>query len=239
MAIKGKSKPKGGAKSVTRGPKPAYVPVRKPLFQRRSFWLSVLGLVIVASVAGIWYGVAKQRTADREEELAAARRDAATEYQQQVEPILATVGQPLPPSGFEVFPELSAQVSAFLDGSVGPSELDATASAVAKGARGAAADLEKVDAVGIVAGKGFNRTFPLYVLNSQDQMSRGLRLFEQAARVARAAAATEGEAATELAERASEIADIAAAEFAAGYRDYTEARFRAGIYQPTPTLPSP
>ena len=239
MAIKGKSKPKGGAKTVTRGPKPAYVPVRKPLLQRRSFWLSVLAILVVASVAGVWYGIAKQRTADREEEVAAARRDAATEYQQQVEPILATVGQPLPPSGFEAFPELSAQVSAFLDGSVEPSELDATASAVARGARRAAADVEGIDAVGIVAGKGFSETFVLYVLNAQDRMRLGLRLFEQAARVEQAAAATEGEAATELAERASELVDIAAAEFATGYQDYTEARFRAGIYQPTPTLPSP
>ncbi len=239
MAIKGKSKPKGGAKTVTRGPKPAYVPVRKPLLQRRSLWLSLLVVVIVASIAGIWYGIAKQRTADREEELAAARRDAATEYQRQVERVLAAVGQPLPPSGFQVFPEFSGQVSAFVDGTVEASELESSASSIARAARRAGADLEGIDAVGIVAGKGFDETFVLYVLNSQSRMGRALELYGQAARVARTAAAADGQTATELAERATELADLAAAEFAEGYQDYTEARFRAGIYQPTPTLPSP
>ncbi len=32
---------------------------------------------------------------------------------------------------------------------------------------------------------------------------------------------------------------IAATEFALGYQDYTEARFRAGIFQPIPVVPSP
>ena len=237
MAIKGKSKAKGGARSVTRGPKPAYVPVRTPLLQRRAFWLSVLVVVVVASVAGIWYGIAKQRSADEEEELAAAKAAAAGEYQQQVEPILSSVGEPLPPSGFQVFPQLTADLAGSLDGSVDAAQLDETAGAVTNAARRAAADLEEVDAVGIVAGKGFDEVFVLYVLNSQRRMSQALRLFEQAASLAQAAAAAEGDAATELTERASEVADLAAAGFADGYQDYTEARVRAGIYQPTQGTP--
>jgi len=237
MAIKGKSKPKGGARAVTRGPKPAYVPVRRPLLQRRSFWLTIMAVVAVASVAGVWYGIAKQRSADREEELAAAKAAAAGRYQQQVEAILTPVGESLPPSGFEPFPQLSADVSGFLDGSVEAAQLDESAGSVAKIAKQAAADLEDVDAIGIVAGKGFDETFVLYVLNSQRRMSQALRLFEQAAALAQAATAAEGDAATELAERASEIAEVATAEFADGYQDYTEARFRAGIYQPAPVGP--
>lgn len=237
MAIKGKSKAKGGARSVTRGPKPAYVPVRTPLLQRRVFWLSVLAVVVVASIAGIWYGIAKQRSADEEAELTAAKAAAAGEYQQQVERILASVGEPLPPSGFQAFPQLAVDLAGSLDGSVDAAQLDETAGSIATAARRAAGDLEDVDAVGIVSGKGFDEVFVLYVLNSQRRMSQALRLYEQAGGLAQAAAAADGDAATELAERASEVADLAAAGFADGYQDYTEARVRAGIYQPTPGTP--
>src|SRR3989304_4033571 len=108
MAIKGKSKPKGGARPVTRGPRPAYVPVRKPFVQRRSFWYSILAVVLLASAIGIWYGLAKQRESDREDELAASLRKAATEYQQRVDPILAAVGAPAPPSGVATLPRPEA-----------------------------------------------------------------------------------------------------------------------------------
>ena len=239
MTIKGKSKPKGGGKAVTRGPKPAYVPVHKPLLQRRSFWYAVLGLVVVASITGIWYGLAKQRTADRAEQLAAAKEAAATAYQQEVEPVLAPIGQPVPPSGFDVLPELTTQLTAFIDGTIEPAALDETASAVATAAKRAAADLEAIDAVGIVGGKGLDETFVLYVLNSQDRMARAIRLYEQAALLAQDAAAADGDTATDLAGRAKDVTDIAATEFALGYQDYTEARFRAGIFQPIPVVPSP
>ena len=239
MTIKGKSRPKGGGRAVTRGPKPAYVPVHKPLLQRRSFWYTVLAAVIVVSVAGIWYGVAKQRSADREEQLAQVKRRAAADYQQQVEPILATVGQPVPPSGFEILPQLKTSLSGFLEGTIPAEELEATASAIATAAKRAAAELDKIDAVGIVGGKGLDETFVLYVLISQTRMTQALRLYEQAALLASDAAAAEGGIATGLAGRAQGVVAVAEEGFADGYQDYTEARYRAGIFQPTPVQPSP
>lgn len=239
MTIKGKSKPKGGGRGVTRGPKPAYVPVQKPLLQRRSFWYTVLGVLVLVSIAGIWYGLAKQRTNDREEQLAKDKVAAARRYQAQVEPILGTVGQPVAPSGFEVLPELTSQLTAFTDGTIEPAALDETGQAVAKSAKQAADSLEKVDAVGFVAGKGFDETFVLYFINSKSRMTQALRLYEQAALLAQTAAAAEGEDAVDLANRANEIADVAAKLFADGYQDYTEAGFRAGTFRPTPVQPSP
>jgi hypothetical protein len=211
--------------------------VRRPLLQRKSFWYTVLGVAIVLLAVGIWYGISKQRAADREESLAAAKRRAAAQYQQQVEPILAGIGEPLQASAFDVLPELSAQLTAFSDGSASAKELGETASGVAEAAKGAAADLEAVDAVDIVKDKGLDEIFVLYILNSRARMTEGLQLFEQAALLAQDAAGAEGDASTALADRATAITEIASRVFADGYQDYAEAQILAGIYQPTPISP--
>lgn len=239
MSIKGKSKPKAGGKVVTRGPKPTFVPVRRPLLQRRSFWYAVLGVLVVASVVGIWYGIAKQRSSDRAENLTAAKRAAAAAYQGQVEPILAGIGETLQPSGFQAFPELASQLTAFADGTITAAELGEGAAGLATDAKRAAADFERIDAVEIVAGKGFDKAFVLYVLNAQSRMTQALQLYEQAALLAQEAAAADGEAASTLAERATAVADVASRLFADGYQDYDEARLLAGIFQPVPVVPSP
>ena len=239
MAIKGKSKPKGGARPVTRGPRPAYVPVRKPLVQRRSFWYSILAVVLLASAIGIWYGLAKQRESDREDELAASLRKAATEYQQRVDPILAAVGAPVPPSGFDTFPDLEAALNSLLDGQSETADLDEVASATAETAKGAVGDLEAIEAAQIVAGKGFQQHVVLYVINSRSRMVQGLRLYEQAALLATDAAAAKGDGIVELATRAKELVSLARGIFADGYQDFIEVQFRAGIYAPTVTTGAP
>ena len=237
MAIKGKSKPKGGSKAPARGPKPAYVAVRKPFLQRRTFWIPALVIVGLAVIAGLWYGIAKQRTADREEALAQDLADAASGYQQQLDPILATVGRTVPPSGFEILPGFGAALEGFIGGTTEADGLEAEASGAAELAAEAAKQLESVDGVGSVAGKGFDESTVLYVVNSQARLTQGLQLYEQAAGLALDAAAATGKEARALAERASTIADIGQGIVDDGYQDLIEFQIRAGTYQPQ--LPTP
>jgi hypothetical protein len=233
MAIKGKSKPKGGAKPVTRGPKPAYVPVKTPLLQRRSFWFGALGVVIVAALIGIWYGLAQQREADREEELAQAMADAATEFQGLVEPIVGTRGTPIPPTGFDVFPELDAALTASAAGEGDATDLEAVASATAESASAAVEDLDKIQAPTLVAGKGFDDTFALYVINARTRLSEAFALYEQAALLAGDGAAAGKVGDTQI-ERATAVLAVADRVFADAYQDYVEAQLMAGIFQPQP-----
>ena len=68
------------------------MPVRTPLLQRRGLWYAVLAAVLVATAVGVWYRVAQQRETDRERDLQASLRRTMTDYQEQVDPILLTVG---------------------------------------------------------------------------------------------------------------------------------------------------
>ena len=91
MAIKGKTKSKT-PKAVTRGPKPGYVPVKRPLLARRGFWVAIAGFLGVLVLAGLWYGFAKEQSQTRERELNEARASAIQVYGRQVEPIIGTAG---------------------------------------------------------------------------------------------------------------------------------------------------
>lgn len=233
MAIKGKSKPKGGAKPVTRGPRPTYVPVRTPLLQRRSFWFTVIAVVVVASALGIWYGIAQQRESDRERELEASLRRTVTDYQEQIEPILLTVGTPIP-SGYDTFPEFEDALNTFIDGQGKPADLQASAEATAQAAGTAAENLEAIEAAALVAGKGFDAEVALFVINSQSRMAQALRAYENAALLASDAAAAGDEQGVGLAKRAKEQVALAKDIFADGYQDYIEVQVRAGTYQPMP-----
>jgi hypothetical protein len=232
MAIKGKSKTKGSAKTVTRGPKPAYVPVKKPLLQRRGFWITALVVVVVLSVIGIWYGIARQQTKDREAEQAKRLATVGTQYQVAVDPVLATVGQALPPTGFEVMTDFENALTAFVGGSGTPADLQEAATSAAAQTKTAAGDLDEIDAVGIVRDKGFDDVFVLHVLNAQTRMVEALKLYEQSALLAQQAAQAEGDQATELAARSKAVLDVAKQLFAEGYQDYVEAQFTAGVLNP-------
>ncbi|HEU4355033.1 MAG TPA: hypothetical protein VFT27_05540 [Actinomycetota bacterium] len=231
MAIKGKSKPRGGAKPVTRGPRPQYVPVRKPLLQRRAFWYTTIAVIVVASALGILYGIAKQRESDRERALQASLRKTVTGYQEQIDPILLAVGTEIP-GGYDTFPQFEDALNTFIDGQGTPADLQGTADATAEAAGTAAEKLEGIEAARLVAGKGFDAEVALFVVNSRSRMAQGLRVYEHAAKLASDAAAAEGSQAVELARRAKEAAALAKDIFANGYQDYVEVQVRAGTYQP-------
>src|SRR3989304_107277 len=103
MAIKGKSKGKS-AKAVTRGPKPAYVPVKKPLLARRGLWIGSASVLGVALIVGLAIGFLAQREQDEEEALAERMAESLGEYQGQLEPLLAGIGGPVAPPGPRALP---------------------------------------------------------------------------------------------------------------------------------------
>lgn len=235
MAIKGKSRSRG-AKAVTRGPKPVYVPVKTPLLRRRGFWIGVATIVGLAAIAGVWYGIAKQLSDDRARELQERLTAAMTEYRRLVEPILQPVGQPLPPTAFQPFPDLSSTLDRIEAGR----RLDETADAVdaiTDSATGASEALAEVDANQIIADRGFDQLFIVYVLDSREGMTRGLQLYAQAASLASLAVGTEGADRDDLVAAAREAFDTATVVFASGYSDYVEAQSIAGVFQPALGVP--
>ncbi len=236
VAIKGKSRPKGGGKAITRGPKPAYVPVRRPLYQRRSFWYVVAGVAVVLSAIGIWYGIAQQRQRDEEAALRARLMRTASTYSADVESALANVGTVTPPVGFAAFGDFDAALTGVADGEGEPADLAETADTTAQAAKAAADEIDGIEVARLVAGKGFDRSFALYMINSRLRMVQGLRLYEQAALLAQDAAAAEADAAEVLLGRAKAVLDLARAVFADGYQDYVEAQSAAGIFRPAPGL---
>jgi hypothetical protein len=154
MAIKGKSKSRGGSKTVTRGPKPAYVPVKRPLLSRRGLWWGALAVVTVLAVAGLWYGFAKQASQDRAKELEQVKRTTAATYQGKVEPILQTVGQATQPGSFQVVTGFEQSLSDFVDGKGDPKQLEGAASGAQQVLKAAVASLDKVDPAQIIRDKG-------------------------------------------------------------------------------------
>src|SRR5687768_1612771 len=92
MAIKGKSKGRG-ARTVARGPKPVYTPVRRRFWQRKTFWYGVAAVLAIAAIAGLIYGFAKERDEQRERDEVARMAAAVSEYGGQLDTILSSVGQ--------------------------------------------------------------------------------------------------------------------------------------------------
>ena len=242
MAIKGRSRSRGGSKTVTRGPKPAYVPVRKPLLARRGFWWGALAVVGVVVVAGLWYGFAKEASQNRADELAREQRTAATIFQGKIDPILRSVGQATQPGVFEVAAGFEQSLSDFVHGKGDPKQLEGAATGAAQVLKPAAASLDEVDASVIVRDRGFSRDLVLYYVNSQRQMAQALKLYEQGAILAQQAASAEGDQAAAIAASAKAVLDVANELFSGGYADYVETQIAGGIYQPQmpsqPTLPT-
>ncbi len=231
MAIKGRAKSRG-KKPVAAGPKPAYVAVKTPLIRRRGFWIGLGAVVAVASIAGITYGIAKEQTSSRDEELAKRLRTAVTRYQSQVDPILVGVGQPSPPSGFTAMPNLTTALGDLQKGTTKPAAAADAASAAAEQAKTAYDALGAIDVTAIIVDQGFDQGFALYMINSQKQMVAGLKLFEQTANLLTQASELQGDQQAQLLDSASGVLGLANSTFNDGYSDYIQAQSEAGTFQP-------
>lgn len=242
MAIKGKSKARA-KKAVTRGPKPAYVPVKKPLLARRGLQIGLAVVIVLGSAAGIWYGVAKERSGKRAEELAeelaARERDAVSKYRVGLDPALNGVGEAVPPTGFRLTPDLEATITSFENGDVSAMEAGKTANQVADDAKTASKAVEGIDVLALVQDKGFGFKLPTLLLTSKSRIVDGLELYEQAALILVQATEASGDPRDRLLARATGVAQIAAELFNEGYSWYVEAQIMTEIFVPTGLAPVP
>ncbi len=242
MAIKGKSKGRTG-RSVTPGPKPVYTPVKKPLLAKRAFWVtlgSILGVALLAGLVSAWL---IQRDANAEAELEDRMRTAVSQYQGALAPILATVGQPIPPTSFAGFPELTNAVAALEeetnDRPVEARPIERTASDALESARNAERSIEEIDTTELISGRGFSEDFVLYVINSKANILRAMSLYQESALLVEMAAAAEGAEREQLTARARGVLDSASEVLNRGYSEFTQAQFMVGeappIQPPSPT----
>jgi hypothetical protein len=236
MAIKGKSRSRG-PKAVTRGPKPVYRPVRKPLLARRGLWLAVGVILLIALLVGLLVAWITQRDAAQQEQLEQRLRTTMTAYQGELEPILASVGEPVPPSGFAAFPDLASTVSS-LEGEspqspVDPKAVAATVSQTIDSAKSAIDALEAFDVPALIRDKGFSEEFVLYAIGAKDDLIRAMRLYRQAAELVALAARAEGAARASLLASAKGVLEVADETLAQGYSDYVQAQTKAGVFEPS------
>jgi hypothetical protein len=243
MAIKGKSKGRS-AKAVTRGPKPVYQPVKKPLLAKREFWLVILSILGVMVVVGLVAGFMAERNSSAQDELEQRMRATMSSFQGQVDPVLTTIGQAQPPAGYQVFADLSTAVDNLLaetpDAPADTEALTQTASDAATSAKTALEALQSIDESALVRGKGFSEDFVLYVINAKGNLVRAMTLYGEAAKLLELAADAQGAERAELAARTKAILKAASEIFDSGYADYVEAQTKAGVFAPqAPGLPAP
>lgn len=231
MAIKGKGRTR--AKHVARAPRPTVVPVRPPLLLRRPVQVAgafLAGVGLVAFVVWFANGLRAERTASAAAERARTREAAVREYQARVQAILAPIGEPASPVGFDVLPAFSAELERLADGEAAPSEVAAAAEEAARAAGRAAEQLRAIELDDLLRDRGLTLAGVNYVLNSRRRMAQGLELYARAARaVVRAARLPAGEG-DGLVALASEVAALADEVFQDGWQDYQQALTSVGIF---------
>ena len=243
MAIKGKSKGRS-AKAVTRGPKPVYQPVKKPLLAKREFWLVILSILGVLVIVGLVAGFVAERNASAQDDLERRMRAAMSSFQGQIDPVLTTIGQAQPPAGYQVFTDLSTSVDNLVaedpDAPADPKALTQTATDAATSAETALEALRAIDETELIRGKGFSEDFVLYVINAKGNLVRAMTLYGEAAKLLELAADAQGAERAELAGRTKAILNASTEIFDRGYADYVEAQTKAGVFAPpAPGLPAP
>lgn len=235
MAIKGKSKSRG-TRTVARGPKPAYVPVRTPLLRRRGLWISVATVAVCALVVALGVGLIQQREDAQARERTDRMATAVNQYRGQIDPVLATVGQPQPPAGFDAFPDLGTTLPVISANGADEAALDqagTVAKDTASSARSAASLIEDVPVADFIRDRGFSRDFVVYMLDSQSELARAMKLYEQAARlVTMAIAFDDPSERQDLLASADDLFAVAEDTFARAYADYVEAQAAADVFEP-------
>jgi len=235
MAIKGRSKPRA-RRAVTPGPRPTYVPVKKPLLARRGFQIGTLVVIFVVAVGGIWYGLAKERAQQRHADFERALRLAVTRYVGQVQHILDGVGQPTA-GGYSVLPTLKTDIDGLTKGTVKAATAVKDAATLVTQAKTAADAIDAIDVTALITNKGFGQTFAGYMVNSKASFGYALKLYEQSANLLQMAAGARGDLRTQLLASAKSLLDEANGLFGEGYNDYVNAQVIAKIYHPSQAVP--
>ena len=231
MAIKGKSKPKA-RKTVTSGPKPAYVERKRPLFLRRGFQIGVIIALVVFSTTGIAYGLHREQQRQAASELKAAEAKYVGQFKSQVLAALSGVGQPSQASGFDVLPDMTAAVSGLTTGDTAPTDAAHTAKTAADSAKKAYTELGQINTTRIIGGHGFDQVLARAAFNAQSGMVNGLKIYERVAKTLEEAASASGSERRHLLEAATGFIPTAKAVFGKGYLDFTDVQNSAGIFSP-------
>jgi hypothetical protein len=240
MAIKGKSRGRTG-RSVTPGPKPVYTPVKTPLLAKRAFWITLGSILGVVLLAGLMVGWLIQREANAEAEERERMRTTVSQYQGALAPILATLGEPVPPASFSAFPAFTQALTDLenetADEPADARELQRTSANTRQSVRNGLSALEEIDESQMVQGKGFSEEFVLYIINSKADIIRALNLYREAAFLVDMAAEAEGEQREGLAARARGVADAAAELLSRGYSEFVQAQTEAEVFDASALQP--
>lgn len=235
MAIKGKSKSKT-AKAVTRGPKPAYVPVKKPLLARSGLWIGIASALGVLLIVGLIAGIIAQRNSDREAALQEKVTEAVTAYGDQLAPILSAVGESSGPTGFVAFPALMEAILRLEEETPDePADADAIATTAEDSVDSATSALEALEALeeqSLIQGQGFDEAFVLNLVDSKGNFIRSMTLFVEAAELTRMAAEAEGAERAALLVRARGVADAASELAVRGNSQFIEAQVKGEVFAP-------
>jgi hypothetical protein len=214
------------------------VAVKPPFVQRRWVQLTaalLVGAFAVMTVVWVTNGLRQEREDQEASDAATTRRAAVQEWQSTLEGELGKLGTISP----GVPPTLLLPLSSTIDGlAAGDVRADAEASIedTIPQVKAAAKTLEDFDLTGAIADQGFDVEETNYLLNSQARVAHALRLYEQAALLARLALAAEGERRVALADRAVAIRDLAQSALNEGWTDYQQVLFATGLGQvPQPT----
>ena len=234
MAIKGKSKPKA-RRSVTPGPRPVYVPVKRPLVQRRGFQVGVLAVVLVVAAAAIAYGVVRERNANHAADQARIEKSIMNAYSPKVQTAIAGVGSAQPGGeAFALLPDLKTNIDALRSDKAKPGDVATTAKGLHDAASAAASALGNVNAADMIRGKGIeNAAFVRDLINATFKMQNGLQMESVAASLLQQAASAPTADRGVLLDDADHARATAESVFGSGYSDWLNAQTTAGTFRPT------
>jgi hypothetical protein len=231
MAIKGKSKPKA-RRSVTPGPRPVYVPVKRPLVQRRGFQIGVVAVLAVAVLGAIAYGFVHERNQNREAAQQALLKRIASAYSAEAQTAISAVGSAQAVS-FTLLPDLKTQIDGLRSGDAKPADVATSAKTMQQQASGAADDVAAIDPASMIRGKGVeNRVFVDDLIDASLKMENGLRMDAVAAGILQQAASASPAERKALLEQAESARTTAETVFQSGYANWVDAQVAAGTYQP-------
>jgi hypothetical protein len=233
MAIKGKTKARS-RRTVTPGPKPAYVVRKKRFLARRGVRITLLVVLVVGAGAGITYGLVNERNQQREREADAQLRDTVTSYRDEVTPALTAPGVGLAdPSGrFVIAPDAFAVLSDLSDGKEPAKDASSTLDDTGKAIADARKALAAIDTVELFRDKGLDPTVVSTAQSSQTQMVNGLTLYEEIVATIDMAVAADGSEREHLTDVAVNLTPTAKKIFDDGYADFQIVQQTAGIFVP-------
>ena len=229
MAIKGKKKPKsGGRRPASPAPKREVVVPKTPLWSRTDVRIGVATVVALLLGLGLGYGFGNQASEDAASANEAQLKKAFTAYQEQIDPILATVGTATG-GGFDVLPDVKTAITSLQSGDDHAKAMKDLQQA-SKDAKTAIAGLSQID--GAALGGGLPQEDVDDIVGSKQAMADGLELLQQAAHLAEAGDPASIQAANQLGELGGSI-------FQQGYQRFIASTINAKVTLSTQNLQGP